>query len=119
MNILQYNIRGFWNNYSDIPVLDKNHIIDIFSLQETHLKMNHPIINDTYHIIPKSYQTINKRASQGVAILVKKHIPFLSTKLPSKSPVLIDQHLINTSQTNWITFNRILSVNIFIIKITK
>lgn len=43
MNFLQYNIRGIYNNYSDLEQLRAKHNPIVIALQETHIKKTSPL----------------------------------------------------------------------------
>lgn len=83
LSILQWNVKGFFNNYSEIEILSKKYSPHIFSLQETHIQAN--ITPRT----PKKYcgyfhnLDANKRAKQGCALLIQKSIPHKLLSIPS------------------------------------
>lgn len=72
INIIQWNIRGFINNYTNLQILITEKKPDIICLQETNCK------NDFTPAIPREYIGYffnpNSSSKQGVAILIKKHI---------------------------------------------
>lgn len=74
LKILQWNIRGYLNNYSNLQLLLANENPDIVCLQETKCKRN-----QIPHI-PKKYNghfyNTHDTSKQGTAILIKKGIPY-------------------------------------------
>ena len=72
---LQWNMNGFYNNYTDLELLIKEQSSTVITLQETHLSFN------TAAAVPKQYSayfsnlTKNLTSKQGVATLIKKDIP--------------------------------------------
>ena len=73
INILQWNIRGFTNNYTNLQILISERKPDIICLQETKCR------SDFTPFIPRDYigyfRNPNFTSKQGTAILIKKHIP--------------------------------------------
>lgn len=71
--IIQWNIRGYFNNYSNLQLLIKDSNPDIICLQETKCKINQK------PIVPKEYTGYfynpQPNSKQGAAILIKKTIP--------------------------------------------
>lgn len=70
--ILQWNINGYINNYNDLLILIKKHLLKAISLQETHL-------HSTTNIpVPINYTLYLKNSSQtrygGVGLLIHKSI---------------------------------------------
>lgn len=80
INIIQWNIRGYSNNYINLQLLISKTNADIICLQETKCK------SDYIPITPKNYIghffNPNTAGKQGTAILIKKNIPHkvLTTK---------------------------------------
>ena len=83
MNFIQYNVRGFYNNISDLELLKIKYDPVIISLQETHIKKNFKVKFNGYNIISKN---VKNSACQGVAILVKTGISF--KEIPIASEIL-------------------------------
>lgn len=79
MNIIQYNIRGLFNNFEDLEILERDLEVDIFCLQETKLKKSDKPTHAKYNIISNHNESMS--ATQGVAILIKKHISFTTITL--------------------------------------
>ena len=82
-NILQWNINGYINNYSELQLLIKSRYPKIIALQETHLH-NTP----HYSIIPKNYKYIHTNdidstdtAKRGLALLVSNNVQFSNLQL--------------------------------------
>lgn len=75
LNILQWNIKGFFNNLDELNVLLKEHNPNLVSLQETHVPFG------SSPIVPKSYKAYftniesNTTCKQGIGLLIKKNIP--------------------------------------------
>ena len=75
-NILQWNIRGYINNYNELLLLIKDLNPDVLCLQETHIPYG--VINV---VTPKQYigyffnLPSNFTAKQGVGVLVKSRYP--------------------------------------------
>lgn len=73
--ILQWNLKGYWNNYQELQILLKELNPAIVSLQETHLPYT---ISPTP---PKAYVgyfhnlSSNTSGKQGICVLIKKEIP--------------------------------------------
>ena len=74
IKIIQWNIKGFCNNYYEMQLLIKEHKPHIICLQETHCT------NYFNPIIPKNYigyfenYVQNITAKQGVGLLIKNNI---------------------------------------------
>lgn len=74
-NILQWNINGFYNNYTELEILIKDISPHFIALQETHLAVN----KDAF--VPNKYVSYflnlpqNTTNKQGIAALVRKDIP--------------------------------------------
>ncbi|XP_049316160.1 RNA-directed DNA polymerase from mobile element jockey isoform X1 [Bactrocera dorsalis] len=74
MRILQWNLKGLFNNYPDLNILINEFSPHVIALQETHLPTNktaytpHKYIG-YFHNLPQ-----NKSAKQGIALFIKKHI---------------------------------------------
>lgn len=82
LNIIQWNLRGYLNNYSNLQLLISEEDPDIVCLQETKCKQNlTPIIPSKY--LGYFFNTQNT-SKQGTAILIKKNIPhrLLKATLP-------------------------------------
>lgn len=69
--ILQWNMNGFINNFSELQLLIKEHNPDFLSIQETHCKF------DFTPIPPKGYIAYfyniqsNTTSKQGICVLIK------------------------------------------------
>lgn len=73
--ILQWNIKGFYNNSHELQLLIKEHSPSLISLQETHLphsKTAHISNLYTHYFFNLPQNTSSK---QGIAVLVRKDIP--------------------------------------------
>lgn len=73
LNILQWNIRGYSNNYTNLQLLISDKKPDIICLQETRCKNNYTPITPKEYI--GYFFNPNITAKQGTAILIKKNIP--------------------------------------------
>ena len=76
--LIQYNIRGLNNNYTDIDILSHKYNPDIFCLQETHIKTNSFIRKSNKYEILNNWNT---KATQGVAFLIKNYIKYKTINL--------------------------------------
>ena len=81
LNILQWNIKGYFNNYSNFELLCKRYNPHIFSLQETYIKSNfnaHAPKQYVGYFVHQSLQhktlTINSNIS-AVAVEINLHNP--------------------------------------------
>lgn len=81
MDIFQYNINGFYNNFHDLELIRNKHSPSIFALQETHCKKNEKPKFKGYNVLSKN---IHDSASQGVALLIREGISFQEINLDSK-----------------------------------
>lgn len=71
LKILQWNVKGYVNNYDELNVLIKNFSPNIISLQETHCCYQHkPVVPKTYEGYFHNFPT-NLTAKQGIGVLVK------------------------------------------------
>jgi len=71
--IIQWNLKGYVNNYSQLLSLIKKYYPHIFSLQETHIEYNNNIPT------PINYKLLTNTATNrfgGVALLVHKSIQY-------------------------------------------
>lgn len=80
LKVIQWNINGFNNNYSELQTLIAKHKPHILTLQETH------ILAHNLHPIPINYAMITLNSSPsygGVAILIHKSIEYREITLRS------------------------------------
>ncbi|XP_017472707.1 PREDICTED: RNA-directed DNA polymerase from mobile element jockey-like isoform X1 [Rhagoletis zephyria] len=107
--IIQWNIKGYLNNYNELDLLIRDTHPNVICLQETHIPYNTKNI-----IIPKAYVGYfhncvnNKNPKQGVAILIKHNIPhrivsstiqLISIEIKLTFPITIINTYIPPSQT--------------------
>lgn len=93
LKILQWNIRGYCNNYSNLQLLLSDTDADIVCLQETKCKQSHtPCTPKKY--IGYFFNRYNS-SKEGVAILIKKSIPHQI--INSTSPLCCTSVQINLS----------------------
>uniref|UniRef100_A0A1B0DIK5 Endonuclease/exonuclease/phosphatase domain-containing protein n=1 Tax=Phlebotomus papatasi TaxID=29031 RepID=A0A1B0DIK5_PHLPP len=80
--IIQYNINGFYNNFTDLNLLGRDYDPLIFALQETHLTSRKTPCLKGYHVFWRNHPS--NTAKGGTAILIKeqnwaREIPIHST----------------------------------------
>lgn len=84
-NIIQWNIKGFTNNYIDLQLILNDHHPHFISLQETHIPHNSHLIAPNSYTAYSANHLTNTQSKGGIAILIKSHIPheqiFNSSKL--------------------------------------
>ena len=72
--VIQWNCRGFRSNYEELVLLNKLFCPAVFALQETFLKTTSAVTFQNFSVTHKSSD--DERPSGGVALLIKKDIPF-------------------------------------------
>jgi len=75
MKIIQWNMNGYWNNYSDLQLLCGNQKPDILCIQETHMKRTEIPKLKNYTWIQKA-DDLSLKATGGVAIGFVEGITF-------------------------------------------
>lgn len=74
VKLLQWNIKGYYNNYTNLQVLLKEYAPSIIALNETHLPKNkNPLVPSQYTGFFHNLDQ-NTYAKQGNAILIKDNI---------------------------------------------
>lgn len=77
LKIIQWNINGIYNNYTELQLILKNYSPAIITLQETHIPHNYTPIP------PNNYKGLfnnnphNTTKKQGTGILIHKDIPYI------------------------------------------
>lgn len=92
--ILQWNINGLFNNWTDLLVLIKEHNPVFISLQETHLPHNftaHPPMGYAAYFNNLSH---NNSSKQGVGVMIRRDIPHFHIDVVSSiSTIAIELNL--------------------------
>ena len=95
LNIIQWNLKGYYNNYQEIEMICKEFKPQIISLQETHIKHDQTPqppkqFVGYFHNFPQ-----NTRAKQGCGLLIHKSIPHKVLNIQSNiSTVAIEINLV-------------------------
>ena len=77
--IIQWNCRGFRSNFEEVSLLHKLYCPAVFALQETFLKNTSTVAFKNFSVLHKS--SYEERPSGGVALFIKKDIPFSPVSL--------------------------------------
>lgn len=76
IKVIQWNLKGYINNFDELTILINNINPDIICLQETNLPFNSiNIICNKQYIGYFTNLPHNLNAKQGIGILVKRHLP--------------------------------------------
>lgn len=107
---MQWNMKGYFNNYEELLILLKNNNIHVACLQETHLPSKFaPKAHGNYKSYFHNHPSIDTR-KQGIGILIKNNLPHTVTyfnnailaiaiKINITSPVTIINIYIPPSQS--------------------
>uniref|UniRef100_W8C2B6 RNA-directed DNA polymerase from mobile element jockey n=1 Tax=Ceratitis capitata TaxID=7213 RepID=W8C2B6_CERCA len=97
LNIVQWNIKGYLNNYNQLLLIIKKISPQILTLQETHL------LNIKYLPIPVNYLIVHNQPTNrfgGTAILIHKSLQFSNLSVTSNK---FDVSAINIESTKTLT----------------
>ena len=95
--VIQWNCRGFRSNFEEISLLNKLFCPAVFALQETFLKSTSTVTFQNFSVLHKSSD--EERPSGGVALFIKKDIPFSPVTLNTSLEAVAAQISLNKTMT--------------------
>ena len=95
MTILQWNCRGFGNNFDEIGLLAQHYHPQVICLQETHLKQTDDITMRQFNLI-NAFSPDPERAMGSASILVRQDVIHSQVPLTTNLQAVVQLSLFKT-----------------------